>query len=474
MYLGYKPDANGNPEKKELKGGVYYNGGNGGGLFNAAGSFVYFDSGIFAWNGTCSSGGAIANDANARIEMTGGQIIYNRSFEGGNYTSHGGGVCNKNSSSVFIMSGGLINKNIAQNDSGYGGGVYNCGQFYMCGTAVIGEKGAKTVATSDDWGNKAQQGGGIYNYVNTASNQNGALYLGYRLDENGTLVEEVLTGGIYHNYAFYHSTSDSTGGGGIGSVGTLKISSGTIAYNGTSKFGGGICSRSLDISGGTIANNTADEKGNAIYVQTSSTYKLTLSGNPKIPASATNDIYLAGSRTYNSSVFLASSLPSTFTARLTFDDPDTTVTAISASDSSISLENECTKFTVTPQTIDGLTNTIPWYVGTNGKLQTTPVNIGTINISFNVTVSDITVTATSDGNEITSGSSFTGNTIVFTAEEGYSTYEWTIDGETQSTTNILAVNTSSWKKGIYDIVLEATDSEDKKYSYFAQIKKTTN
>jgi asparaginyl-tRNA synthetase len=52
-----------------------------------------------------------------------------------------------------------------------------------------------------------------------------------------------------------------------------------------------------------------------------------------------------------------------------------------------------------------------------------------------------------------------------------SNYEWTVDGETQSnTTNLLTLDTSSWKPGVYEVYLEAKDSDGNYYSYTAQIK----
>ena len=74
---------------------------------------------------------------------------------------------------------------------------------------------------------------------------------------------------------------------------------------------------------------------------------------------------------------------------------------------------------------------------------------------------DIEVTQTSSGNEVTFKLTTT----------GCSTYNWTVDGTTQTgITDTLVLDTTSWTKGTYDIYLEAV-KDSKTYSYHAQITK---
>ena len=81
------------------------------------------------------------------------------------------------------------------------------------------------------------------------------------------------------------------------------------------------------------------------------------------------------------------------------------------------------------------------------------------------------VTVTSGGSTVDDSGVITGGgTFTFTAStKSGRTYQWYIDGTADSDTNILEVDTSGWTSGIYNILLEASDSFGK-YSYFAQIK----
>ena len=381
LYLGYKGyDSDGiTTVKEKLKGGFYHNGGSAGALYNCTNCFVYYDSGTMAWNGTCASGGAIYNAAGGTIEMTGGNILNNRSYEIGNYTSYGGGVYNA-ANAVFVMSGGTINKNVSANNTGYGGGVYNCGKFYMYGTAVIGKKDAKTCATSEDFGNKASQGGGIFNA------ETGAFFIGYKPDNNGEPVVTPLSGGIYYNYSFYNKNTDTNydqnGGGAIESSGTLKIASGTIAYNATEGYGGAIRhvagnnENVFEITGGTITNNIAKGTGGAIYLgvkNAGNANVLYLGGSPVIPVENSvegfenylNDIYIRGLGT---TIQLISSLPQTFTTSLSFYEYNTTINPLKIkADSGVTLADEYSKFKVIDENLNGRTRM--WKTTAEGKLE---------------------------------------------------------------------------------------------------------
>lgn len=381
LYLGYKGfDSDGiTPVKEELKGGFYHNGGSAGALYNCTNCFVYYDSGTMAWNGTCASGGAIYNAAGGTIEMTGGNILNNRSYEAGNYTSYGGGVYNA-ANAVFIMSGGTIDKNVSANNTGYGGGVYNSGKFYMYGTAVIGDKDATSCATAESFGNKASQGGGIFNA------ETGAFFIGYKPDNNGEPVVTALSGGIYYNYSFYNKTTDTNydqnGGGAIESSGTLKIASGTIANNATEGYGGAIRhvagknENVFEITGGTITNNIAKATGGAIYLgqkNAGNANVMYFGGSPVIPVENSvdgfenylNDIYIRGLGT---TIQLISSLPQNFTTSLSFYEYNTTINPLKIkTDSGVTLADEYSKFKVIDENLNGRTKM--WKTTAEGKLE---------------------------------------------------------------------------------------------------------
>lgn len=394
LYLGYRPSDDGSPEVSEWTGGIYFNGASsGGGILNARKSFVYMNSGTIKNNDVKSEGGGIHNIA-GRVEMSGGQIIHNRVQH---YSSivRGGGIYNQYEQSVFVMSGGVINENVAWARSGtnaQGGGVYNGGKMFMYGSAVIGNpdkrtqpwftQGTSEADDTGDYGNLANMGGGIYN-ANTTDTV-GKLYMGYKPDESDMPVEENLSGGVYYNYCkiYYDSGSRIWGGGGIYSYtsgsGEFLLSSGTIAYNATGDDGGGIWMQSTTIAGGgdygvSIHDNTAEGNGNAIYIYSNQTYTLTLSGDIEIPFDESNpqDIYLSGK---NSRILIAGDLNGDFSALITPGVYDTTYQLVGlTTGSTANLEAETQCFFVTPQTKDGggndLSVPVEWKIDQNGYLK---------------------------------------------------------------------------------------------------------
>ena len=369
-YSGFEKDGV-TPVKKELSGGFYYNSSSGGGaVYNASGSKMYFASGTMEWNTVDGStgGGAIYNEST--LEMSGGKIINNYSKQTNADSGHGGGVVNAKTASIFIMSGGIINKNKV---SGDGGGVWNGGKMYMFGTAVIGDSSATTAATDTSYGNYAVKGGGIYNDNNSASGYSGKLFLGYSDEET----KEDFTGGVYYNYSSYEKTSSPNyGGGGISVLSSLKMSGGTIAFNTAKSKGGGIfksgTSDSIEIYGGEIYSNEG-AAGGAIYMATSSTNVLTLGGSFDIPKDdGKNDIYLAGTGTSFSRIKIASDLDGSLKAIITpesYTEGNQLVNL--TSDSTANLEAEVSCFKITPQTDASTGNTVAWYLTNEGKLTTT-------------------------------------------------------------------------------------------------------
>lgn len=364
LYLGYKRASNGNPVKETLTGGLYFNYGSGGAIYNAAGNFVYFASGNIAWNAASATGGAVYNDSNATFEMTGGQIRKNRLRS--NSDANGGGFYNKGPGK-FIFSGGKIIENEAKSSSGgagHGAGVYNGGYMFMYGTAEIGGSGI---------GNEAAIGGGIYNdgydFGGLDQEQKGSLYIGYRPDTDGvTPVKADFTGGIYNNSAIQTasgSNADLNGGGAIWSSGTLKISAGTISNNSANQSGGALNisyrpNTEVEISGGSIINNSINSSsygghGGAIYMADSNNLHLTLKGNPSISAGSDgkHDIYLAGNSSYHSLIAIGGALTTSEVIRITPEDySGTNSTMIYLPDgvTDTTIAKEAGKFTITPQT----------------------------------------------------------------------------------------------------------------------------
>lgn len=434
LYLGYKLAENGKIVKQELTGGIYFNGaGTGGAIYNARKSNVYFASGILQYNGVSGDGAGIYNCAAAKVEMSGGQIVKNSA----SYSSsvmNGGGVCNDYSDSVFIMSGGVINENQAwcsgSSSNGKGGGVYNGGTMYMYGTAVIGNADAEEAANAESYGNRAQVGGGIYNDYTT--DRIPQLYLGYKPGNDNTPEKAEFKGGIYYNYAEQRTSLDSKWGGGgiyssaISGRGIVDINSGTIAYNATKNYGGGLCCKDATISGGTIRDNFAEKNGGAIYLQDNTESILTLSGDVVIPAGEdnTNDICTSVySKTYYSSIAIAGKLSDSFKVMLTPENYQEDIQLVKlAADSKAKLEDELEKFNIRPQT-DESGQTFVWYLDAQGKLHKTDAAI------------DIDVTPVSD--KISLSYEKEGYNCIFkaTATTGKDTFSWYVNGEKQDETS---------------------------------------
>ena len=508
LYLGYKMNENGEPEKAEWTGGIYYSGAaTGGAVYNARKSYVYFDSGTLKYNGISGDGAGIYNAPAGRVEMSGGSIIKNRA----SYSSsikNGGGVCNDYLDSVFVMSGGVINENQAitltsngitlNSTDGKGGGVFNGGKMFMYGDAVIGNKNAETFATDNSCGNIAGQGGGIYNDYST--DRRGYLYIGYKPGDDGVSpVKAELRGGIYNNYACYGGTQYKYGGGGIcststGTFGTVQMSSGTVAYNAAACYGGAILAKELILYGGTIENNRAELAGGAVFMHDNTDKTLTLGSDILIPLAGNeengfdNDISLyAGTTGFYSKIVIASALHENFKTRLTFNKYISGIQVVSAASSAegVDLSVECTKFAVADEVNDELITARQWCIDANGKL-TSKNPLVTITIEPG-SYSDMTVSACSYENKATyessssSGTAIDGSTsvtpgtyLVFTASlpsgktlATGTSYTWYLDGEIQefpttvTDTSKFGVDTSV---GVYDIAVEATDSDGTSYS----------
>ena len=103
-----------------------------------------------------------------------------------------------------------------------------------------------------------------------------------------------------------------------------------------------------------------------------------------------------------------------------------------------------------------------WYADSEFTNEITKIPTGTTgdfyiyakwknNTSVNVTVqqySDITVTKKIDGSIIT-----------LTADEGFSSYSWTLDDKTCGSEKVITFDTSTWDSGVYQVFLLAQGTE---------------
>ncbi|MCR5317153.1 MAG: hypothetical protein K6E22_02915, partial [Treponema sp.] len=202
------------------------------------------------------SGATIDANALGTVVHVGGDAsvsMQNLTLQNGNTTSGGGVYID---AGTFTMESGSITSNSA---SEYGGGVYVAegGEFVMNNGTISGND-----AVFD--------GGGVYNNDKFTMN-------------NGTISGNSATG-------------SSSAGGGVYSNGTFTMTNGTISGNTVPDTGNGLgggvytigSGHKFDMQGGTITGNSAGKKGSGVYVDNSSTFKM--SGGAKVDQS--NDVYL--------------------------------------------------------------------------------------------------------------------------------------------------------------------------------------
>lgn len=277
-------------------------------------TIIYVISGEFVMNGgiirnnRSNAGGAVYVNLGQKFNMTGGTI------EGCNGLNSGGAIYNNG---TFIMSGGTISNNFANDaTNGKGGGIYNDdagvinlngGTIQQCESAVYGggiyNRGQLKFSASASFkiqNNKSQRGGGIANEsaTLTANSGNNSTISGNSASVDG--------GGLYL-FGDYNATNlnnitinsnTATWGAGIYFRGKAKVnlSDCSISSNTASENGGGIyfasgenkgylfgCSLSSNIakngagafveggtymrySRGTVSSNTASANGGGIYV----------------------------------------------------------------------------------------------------------------------------------------------------------------------------------------------------------------
>lgn len=255
--------------------------------------------------------------------------------------------------------------------------------------------------------------------------------------------------------------------------------------------GGGIYlenNATLEQLGTYIRNNPVanEELGSGIYMCSSANYMI--SGYAQV--NSPNDIYMEK----DAQIEVVGGLNGTPNARLTLQsypsDDEVCYPVRLKEGAGISWTNSgiAASFEITPQTISGDTGASSqlqyWSLdkANSGKLVKATGSSVSVSIPTDFT-SDINVIMTStnaagesfylsDGTPFPKGTVFT-----FTADEGYSSYTWKLDGviqptETQPASHILTLNTSDWVKGNYVVYLEVVKNVDgvlKLYSYTKNI-----
>lgn len=167
LYLGYSYSVAGVDTPKSLTGGVYYNYAQsaGGGIYIANSKQLKMHDGFICKNLAGVGGGGVF--AGGTVAMANGSID-------GNVAPDGGAGVYVSSHGNFTMDDGSISDNTALAGNGFGGGIFDAGEFYMNGGLLSG--------------NKSIEGGGVCVYnkfaitggeisSNTAVNDGGAAYI---------------------------------------------------------------------------------------------------------------------------------------------------------------------------------------------------------------------------------------------------------------------------------------------------------
>ena len=203
-----------------------------------------------------ANGGGINIASGANVTLTDGALVSGNSTTGKNNGSGNGGGIYVASEATLTLAGSarvsgntsIRNDDDSQFETGCGGGVYNLGTLFMYGSAVIGDNTKQVAATCEtERSNQAARGAGLFNHIG------GKAYLGYSSENQ----KAELTGGIFYNF---NAADRYMEGAGVFNRGTLKMNSGTIAYNGSNSSGVGVYNEDVDhgyfeLSGGKISNN---------------------------------------------------------------------------------------------------------------------------------------------------------------------------------------------------------------------------
>ena len=237
-------------------------------------SKLFVSGGTIQYNEAKGGGGGLATGSTVvEVQMTGGDIVYNKSTP--DYL--GGGVC---TTGFFEFSGGSISHNIGTRG---GGGVYvSSGEFTMTG----GEISENEAIIGSGWGGGIWQGAGGYTQI-----------LGGSISDN----KAKYGGGIYHEY--YEPYNAKTG---------IVISgNAVISGNSATTTGGGVAilmpdrsathQRVFELSGNAkITGNTSKDVGGlSIQAENANVNALiTLGGDAEVSGNTASGqaggIYLCG------------------------------------------------------------------------------------------------------------------------------------------------------------------------------------
>jgi len=235
-------DSSGDNSGK-ISGGRAYNGG---GIYNE-GTLNFQGGTITNCMASQRRGGAICNEANATVNMSGGVVL-------GCWGEDCGGIYNAAKGQLNI-SGGTISGNTS---NAGGGGVVNYGTASITGGTIhnnhattrgggIWSSGTLTMENANIVGNRADiQGGGIYFKEGSISTLSGTrITNNTSADAGGIYVDGTATVSLT-DCDITSNTSTEHGGGGVANHGTMSINGGTVQNNTCHTNGGGIW------SGGTL------------------------------------------------------------------------------------------------------------------------------------------------------------------------------------------------------------------------------
>ena len=193
--------------------------------------------------------------------------------QGGGCITHSSGKTGHgvNTSGKFIMYGGTISGNTAEANDVGGGGVIVRDRFTMNGGTISGNKTAGSTF-----------GGGVYVASGKTFTMNGGE-ITQNTSDNGGGVHVVSRGNFNMNSGTITGNTADNSGGGVCSVGTFKMTGGTIggADNAANKAknGGGVyvgSGSTFEMSGGEITDNTASGYGDGggVYVNYDGTFQM--------------------------------------------------------------------------------------------------------------------------------------------------------------------------------------------------------
>lgn len=236
----------------------------------------------------------------------------------------------------------------------------------------------------------------------------------------------------------------SVNGGGVHIEGgsTLVMTGGTVSANSASECGGGIhIAGSLTMSGGSVSANTAGIYGSGIYA--GSTFEIFAAATVAFD----NDVYLP----YGCQIWISDTLTGTApVATITPDSYTAGTYLLSAGDSSIVAANY-SKFAVTP---DG--SSPAWGIDSYGRLQQFQEWTITIDIASSTEYSNV---------DLHLGYTADSTSVTFTADSGYSSYTWAIDGSSETTSSeSYTIELSSLGTGNHTLLLVVTDASGEVYS----------